>query len=283
MYFMKGVFCIYAICFWCNFLLCQRIQGKIIDSKTHQPLPYVNIGIVNKSTGTVSDSAGQFNLVIQQEPTRDTMILSMIGYQSCAVSLDSIYNKQQNIIFELAEKSYGLQEVTIRPTKIKRKILGNKQKGQPCVYFLGDSLKDYTGSEIGTIIKLKNSPAIIEEINFSICENDYNSLTIRVNIYDVVKNINILKQPIYTQIKKDQKYVQISLHDYGIVLENDFIIALESIELINMSTKKARKKFGLSGGFIGSDLMTRKSIFDPRTRESLIVLGINATVIYEKL
>ena len=206
MYFMKGVFCIYAICFWCNFLLCQRIQGKIIDSKTHQPLPYVNIGIVNKN----------------------------------------------------------------RTVRIGKKQ-GNKEKGQPCVYFLGDSLKDYTGSEIGTIIKLKNSPAIIEEINFSICENDYDSLTIRVNIYDVVKNINILKQPIYTQIKKDQKYVQISLHDYGIVLENDFIIALESIELINMSTKKARKKFGLSGGFIGSDLMIRKSIFDPRTRESLIL------------
>jgi len=37
----------------------------------------------------------------------------------------------------------------------------------------------------------------------------------------------------------------------------------------------------LSGGFIGSDLMIRKSIFDPRTRESLIVLGINATVILE--
>lgn len=38
------------------------IKGKILDEKTTDPLPFVNIGVKGQSAGTFSDSNGAFRL-----------------------------------------------------------------------------------------------------------------------------------------------------------------------------------------------------------------------------
>ncbi|MDA0985460.1 MAG: carboxypeptidase-like regulatory domain-containing protein, partial [Bacteroidetes bacterium] len=37
-----------------------NIVGQVVDAATQEPLPYVNIGLVNQNQGTVSDEEGFF-------------------------------------------------------------------------------------------------------------------------------------------------------------------------------------------------------------------------------
>lgn len=53
------------ICFNIQFGICQvDLVGQVIDAATEEPLPYVNIGLVNQNIGTVTDEAGYFVLEV---------------------------------------------------------------------------------------------------------------------------------------------------------------------------------------------------------------------------
>ena len=58
------------------------VIGQVIDAATKEPLPYVNIGQLNKNIGTVSDETGYFELEVNTEQnSRDTLRFSMIGFE----------------------------------------------------------------------------------------------------------------------------------------------------------------------------------------------------------
>ena len=57
--------------------------GQVLDAATKEPLPYVNIGLINKNIGTVSDDYGYFELGVNaQLNAQDTLLFSMIGFES---------------------------------------------------------------------------------------------------------------------------------------------------------------------------------------------------------
>ncbi len=60
----------------------NMVVGTVKDSETKKPIPYVNIGIVKKNIGTVSDSEGKFDLKFPLTLENDIIKLSSIGYKS---------------------------------------------------------------------------------------------------------------------------------------------------------------------------------------------------------
>jgi len=40
----------------------KDFKGRVIDAKTNEPIPFVNIGIIEEGVGTVSDEEGLFHL-----------------------------------------------------------------------------------------------------------------------------------------------------------------------------------------------------------------------------
>lgn len=58
------------------------IKGKIIDENNQDPLTFVNVGIRNKNTGTVSGQDGNFQMKINPELKSDSLTFSMTGYQT---------------------------------------------------------------------------------------------------------------------------------------------------------------------------------------------------------
>ena len=58
----------------------QLFNGQVMDEKTKDPIPYVNIGIVGKGVGKVSDSNGNFSIMLDEKYNDDTIKISMIGY-----------------------------------------------------------------------------------------------------------------------------------------------------------------------------------------------------------
>ncbi len=58
----------------------QKIQGKIIDDDTQEPLPFVNVYLKGSSDGAVTDSTGHFTIYFN--PPTDSVMVSFVGYVS---------------------------------------------------------------------------------------------------------------------------------------------------------------------------------------------------------
>ncbi len=109
-----------------------KIRGKIIDNKTKETLPFVNITFKGTTIGTITDENG--NYFIQSRTKSDTIIVSYVGYktQKRKISIASY----QNINFELESSDIALNEIVVLPGKnpahrILRKIISNKKKNNP--------------------------------------------------------------------------------------------------------------------------------------------------------
>ena len=91
------------------------IRGRIIDSQSREGIAFANLMILKHPLGTTSDKSGYFKLLITENLSNDTLVISHIGYQTQHVAIDTL--KFTSI--ELKQTSYVLEEVTIaNPLKI---------------------------------------------------------------------------------------------------------------------------------------------------------------------
>lgn len=90
------------------------LSGKIIDANTTETIPFANIRTQKKGAGTVSNEHGEFELHLPQSANKDTLIVSCIGYNYLTMPISSI-NNHKNITLTLSPRSYGLNEVVIKP------------------------------------------------------------------------------------------------------------------------------------------------------------------------
>jgi len=206
-------------------------EGVIKDKNTKENLAYVNIGIVNKNTGTVSDVQGKFQLQLDNKNDAETMKLSMIGYESLRFKvIDFKKIVTENSIIYLEKSVSELKEIVIKNKNLQTGILGNVlEKKTVSAGFVNNVL----GNEIGIIVKLKNKPTFIESFRAIVDYNNYKELKFRLNFYDLKKglpNNTILQDNIIvtSSIKKGE--LVIDLNDYNIMVNEDFFVSIELIE-----------------------------------------------------
>jgi iron complex outermembrane receptor protein len=84
------------------------LEGTVLDSKSNQPIPGVNVVIEGSTTGTQTDFDGKFKL--PKVNKGDKIVFSFIGYTSQTVT----FNNQQSINVSLVEESNELKEVVIQ-------------------------------------------------------------------------------------------------------------------------------------------------------------------------
>ena len=92
-----------------------RIYGRITDSSTKEPLPYVSVRISRSTLGCSTDNKGFYSFFVPQ--LRDTLIVSSLGYKEKRIVLSSKTRLPINI--NLQPENYQLSEVTIKPKKEK--------------------------------------------------------------------------------------------------------------------------------------------------------------------
>lgn len=114
----------------------QTITGRILDAKTKVALPFSIIKAIPSKNATLSDSAGYFKILLQQED--DTLAFSATGYQKSKVDR-TIFEKtaqEANGDFTVYLKSIYIdfKEVTVRapeelPSKVlHRNLIANKHR-----------------------------------------------------------------------------------------------------------------------------------------------------------
>lgn len=218
-------------------ILAQDISSQIKDSKTQLPIQYVNIGIVGKNIGTVSDSLGNFQLSLTSAFDTDTLKISIITYKTINYNIGDLRASEFPNTILMDEKIVQLKEVVISNEKRKAIKLGLKRKySYPIPLYKKVSSKvafpQKNGShEIGT--RFTNSKTIhLDSIQLNFAECNLDNVEIRLNIYSIKNDIieNILIQPIYISLTKENalNFPIIDLTEHNIQVESDFLITIEN-------------------------------------------------------
>jgi hypothetical protein len=207
--------------------LSQVVRGRVMSEETGKGIPYVNLGVIGKNHGTVTNVSGSFSIELGEVYDNDSIRFSIIGYAPKTFLVRQFrYDITKNIFLKAV--SYNLQEVKViyhkpRTVKLGEPILYNELRS-------GFGSNDL-GSELGVKIHVRGIVRLKDlKINVAICT--YDSVTYRLNIYTMEgKTVcdNILRQQVYFSFsKKDiNKPVNLDLTPYSIVVEGDILVSLE--------------------------------------------------------
>jgi len=218
----------------CTYVNCQdttnyTITGLTINDSNNEKLEYVNIGIIKKNFGTISDLEGRFNLSIPDSLINDTLSFSYIGFESLQVPILKLLDSA-NLNISLKRKNEILEEITIYAKKTKIKKYGTK--GHSPLGFVPAYI-DKDIYEIAFLVKPRKIPAKLKNLNLYIHNSSVDSCIFRINIYDnsegyPSEKINVENIIIRTSIIK-RSWKTIDLTKYKLVFNSDFYVSIEFI------------------------------------------------------
>jgi hypothetical protein len=129
---------------------CQltKVRGRVIDSKTKKPLPFVNVIFKGSTIGTTTDFDG--NYFLETRNPSDSLFISFVGYIPTTVKIAK--EKFQTINIYLNQQTVDLNEVVVLPGEnpahiLLRKIIKNKARNNP-KKFNSYSCETYTKMEM---------------------------------------------------------------------------------------------------------------------------------------
>jgi len=256
----------------------STLIGTTFNSETKGEVPYVSIGIENKSTGTVSNNNGEFSLKIGEDISQsDSVTFSSIGFKTIKYTIADI-NKVANKIF-LDPVTYELDEIIVTNKPTKSVILGRNSAGSgmlECPFFISYELdsKDRISREIGMLFKTKND-CRVNSVNFFIKRNSYTNVKFRLTFYSVEndrpKDI-IVNQDIIFDIKDQYKgWFKIDLEPFLIFIQKreSFVVTLT---LLEDELNNKRNWFSFPGALIsGYNVFRRDKAMDNWAKEKYAV------------
>tara|TARA_R110002049_G_scaffold294590_5_gene481313 strand:+ start:14855 stop:15751 length:897 start_codon:yes stop_codon:yes gene_type:complete len=202
----------------------SQINAVVINSKTKEKIPYVNIWVENESIGTSSDENGHFSI---SEDIADKYILfSAIGFETKKILADLI-----NSSVELTPQSININEVKIIADKRPKKlVIGSLKKSKVNCHLRSSTLpwiatRYYEYSEIYSKTPYLNSVKI-----YTISETKDAKFNIRlyaVNQEGLPENY-IYDKNIIATAKKGYHLTEVDLSAYKIPFpKNGFFLAVE--------------------------------------------------------
>jgi len=117
------------------------IEGKLIDSKTGEPLPYVSVYLSQTTIGTSTDETGRYRM--NKIPRgKYYLIASIVGYKSEIREIDLNKSYQLTVDFSLERILYQMNQIDVTgeiPTGWKHQLqffkeifFGNNQYAKKC-------------------------------------------------------------------------------------------------------------------------------------------------------
>ena len=259
-----------------NALNAQHIlQGRIIDAFTKESLPFVNIGVLKKELGTVSNEDGFFFLEVPDVYAAETLRFSMIGFDERdfqVADLEAILLSNNTLV--LAEQTTFLEEVVLTAEKKwDTRVSGNATTSKLLITgFTSNQL----GNEIALFVKVKKTPAYIEGIQFSVVENIYPEVRFRVNVYSSEYRFpdeNILKENIFVTLKQSEGIISVDLKEYDILVDDDIFISLEWID-----EDLGSEGLWFSAGVFGKSIYARSTSQAEWKKQRGLSLGMSVTL-----
>lgn len=204
----------------------------VISETTGEPIIYASVGIVNRNLGTVTDSLGNFSLTVPAEYFNDSLRISCVGYTTRTFRCQDFSNIPDTI--KLDDNIIALQEVVVKPQKIKHMTAG--RKGSSGFVYINVEGYKAAGQGLATPLKVKER-AWLKELGFTVVVNSetLSRMKFRINIYRKEDDAYTLEniKPLYFDYDKnaliDGKFTY--TFDEEISLERgEYYIELEFLE-----------------------------------------------------
>lgn len=211
--------------------IAQKITGVVSDKRTHEPLPYVHIGIAGKNLGVISRDDGSFEIDVSQAGRNDNLVFSIIGYETRRFPVDELSAGRRDV--QLDPKIYELREVVIRPANAPVAKLG---RYEPTKVTMGQSgLREFGfGGEWGLRINIPGKRYFIDDVRLHIRYNTVDSILFRINMYNIRNDVpgeSLLRREIFMTAYKNKKWIIRNLVKENITIDQDFIVTFEVVRV----------------------------------------------------
>ena len=261
-------------------------SGTVVDASTGDPLPFVNLGVIDRAIGTVSNEEGDFLLEFRREQVypEDILRVSSLGYESTEVPLLRLEQSTKHFTFRLKPSPISLNEVIVSTAElfeIEEEVGYPNMLGRGIGYWK-DSVA--LGGELGSRIRVDKGLRRLNALFFEVLENPSDSVQLRVNIYDTEEkstypgsNLNTSGTSILYTLKKGENLVVIDLNASEIWVRNDFIVSLELLGVFGTD------RVGLSipaGQYSGGESFRRYTSQDSWERLDQSVVGFSVQSTY---
>lgn len=240
---MKKILILLSL-FFVTGLFSQTVKGEVYDSSMLKPLQYVNISIINTYIGTSTGVDGRFKLN-GNFTSRDTVQLSMIGYETQLHSVEDFineYNSTKTFLNPLIEM---IDEVEIKKKSYRKRkrTLGIRKLAR---------FKKSSSFGLVAAFKFENLGAKegqIQEVSFYVRKNDIGDLyklypcAYRILFYEIGSNGfpgELLSYDDIIVVPKNKNYkISVSVEDYNIEFPKDGVfVALEVHNINQIENKK---------------------------------------------
>ena len=235
----KYLFFFYFLCALNFSVFAQdQVRGVVIDSDTKETLPFVNIGIINKGVGTVSNFDGKFYLEIDKAnfSNNDILQFSSVGYKTIQFKISEInFNNTlfQKVVME--PEAMQLNEAIVSAKFLKSKkddVVGFSYPSKNKFgYWKGDGS---LGAELVTRISVDKKKHYLKDFHFYVNENYSDSVLVRINVYKggtIYPEDKLLKKNVTKMIGKSPGMVTVDLKPYNLIVDEDFSIGLELLKV----------------------------------------------------
>ncbi len=218
--------------FWYIFLLAiplnaqeVLLEGSVMDSRSKDPIPYVNLSFLNTLKGTSTDEEGKFFIDIPTPYLEKQVHISSLGYKDTIVNAQKLYKEKK--IF-LVEESFELDEVVVSEN------FGNADVLNPITSYsltsgFSSSATPWVVAlyfpNIGAQKKYMHTVTVFlkKDINFK-----RDAAKFRLRMYDVAPgtkkpNKDLLRKSIVLEANMEQEYVSIDLSSLQIKIPKEGI------------------------------------------------------------
>jgi len=217
-------------------------QGKVINAKSKEIIPFATIGLIKENIGTNATEDGGFSLTSKTTKTNDTLIISCVGFITQKQQVDG--NNKTNLVIELTEQVTFLTEIVV-----KNKINWTTEtlnEFSNC----GTSFITSSGfqTQLAQHFQVNEENSILTKIKIcrkSIALLDPEKTIFRVRIYDIdtltkSPSTDLCDQII--EVKTRSKIINLDLDKYKIrIASKDFFVSIEWLKIpFNESKSKVK-------------------------------------------
>ncbi len=203
-------------------------QVKAVDGAT---LEFVNVGILNKNIGTISDEYGYYTLNIPPLYQKDSVTFSYVGYYNETLSIEEMIKNKSKLI-TLNIKPFQLEEVILKNPKRKEFSIGTKGYSKFVIGHI--RAKNDINNDIQEFAKKINleKAAQVLNININLFNIKQETANFRVNFYNIKDGLpyqKINRSDILFNQPISEGWNQMDLTQYNLYFDSDFFVSIEYI------------------------------------------------------
>ncbi|NER11138.1 carboxypeptidase-like regulatory domain-containing protein [Muriicola jejuensis] len=216
-------------------------KGVVLDAQSREPIPYVNIGVIGKGIGTVSDEAGMFYLEWLPEKLGqgDMVQFSSLGYRPINIPVADLRSGNDHTPkYFMTPQVEELNEVVVTNAGMfeSEELVGYESGDRRNYGYWKDNIA--LGGELATKIKMRKGLRRLDQFTFEVLGNISDSVLLRVNFYKADSkqdfpgtNINQSGKNILFTVTQNTSKVILPLAEYNLYVRDDFVVSLELVKV----------------------------------------------------